>query len=187
MARVSQAQAQQNRERVVETAARLFRERGVAGVSVADLMAAAGLTHGGFYKQFASKEALVAEAAGRAFADQETRVRTVGERHPGDPDAARKEWISQYLSLAHRDNPGEGCPTTALAPDVAREALDSPARAPFLAGVESYARHLSDGDEIDDEALVTLSTMVGALLISRATAGSPLSDRVLAATRDALT
>lgn len=189
MARVSQAQAQQNRDRVVETAARLFRERGVAGVSVADLMAAAGLTHGGFYKRFASKEALVAEAAGRAFTEQGARLRELGARHPGDPEAVRHERITQYLSAAHRDNPGAGCPISALASDVAREAPDSPARAPFADGVEAYARHLSgvgEDGEIDDEALVALSTMVGALLIARATSGTPLSERVLDAARVAL-
>ncbi|MFD0522672.1 TetR/AcrR family transcriptional regulator [Paractinoplanes durhamensis] len=80
MGRVSQAQAQENRKRIVETAARLFRERGVAGVSVADVMAEVGLTHGGFYKQFASKEALVAEAVGQAF--DELRASSAGWTGP---------------------------------------------------------------------------------------------------------
>src|SRR5690349_9427188 len=86
MGRVSQAQAAQNRERIVDTAARLFRERGMAGVSVADVMAEAGLTHGGFYKHFASKDALVAEAVTLAFTQQAARVRGAGPAD-GSPSA----------------------------------------------------------------------------------------------------
>src|SRR3954466_8705666 len=108
MGRVSQAQAQENRRTVVRTAARLFRERGVPGVSVADVMNAAGLTHGGFYKQFASKEALVAEATGRAFTDQGARLTALAAQHPGDHAAARREMLAQYLSAEHRDHPGSG-------------------------------------------------------------------------------
>ncbi|MFI5934422.1 TetR/AcrR family transcriptional regulator [Actinoplanes sp. NPDC051494] len=198
MARVSQAQAQANRQRVVETAARLFRERGVQGVSVADLMAAAGLTHGGFYKRFASKEALVAEAVGDAYAGMAGRLHGADARHPGDHDAARRELLDYYLSPAHRDDPGNGCPTTGFGPDVAREGPDSPAREPFARGVEDFARWLGpdDSDEdpdhtgedpgATDEDLVTLATMVGALLLSRATTGTDLSQRILTAARTAL-
>ena len=82
MSRVSQAQARENRQRVVETAARLFRERGVAHVSVADVMAGAGLTHGGFYKQFTSKEALAVEALAQGLAEIGERLATIGA--PGD-------------------------------------------------------------------------------------------------------
>src|SRR5688572_2677841 len=114
MARVSQAQAQQNRERVIDEAARLFRERGVQGVSVADLMAAAGLTHGGFYKRFASKEALVAEAVSRAFGELGERLAALDERHPGDHPAARRELLDFYFSAEHRDHAGRGCPATAF-------------------------------------------------------------------------
>jgi TetR/AcrR family transcriptional repressor of nem operon len=185
MARVSQAQARENRDRVVRTAARLFRERGVEGVSVSDLMAEAGLTHGGFYKQFPSKEALVAEATGRAFGDLGTRLATLDERHPGDHDAARREFVDGYLSAAHRDDPGNGCPTTGLGPDVAREGPDGAARGPYAHGVEEFARWMAGAD--GEEDLAAVATMVGALLIARATSGTPLSDRVLAAARAALT
>jgi TetR/AcrR family transcriptional repressor of nem operon len=111
MGRVSQAQAQENRKRIVETAARLFRERGVAGVSVADVMAEVGLTHGGFYKQFASKEALVAEAVGQAFAELSERLQ----------DQDRDDFVRGYLSPAHRDNPGPGCPAAGFGGDLAHE------------------------------------------------------------------
>jgi TetR/AcrR family transcriptional repressor of nem operon len=180
MARVSQAQAEQNRDRVIDEAARLFRERGVQGVSVADLMAAAGLTHGGFYKRFASKEALVAEATGRAFAELRDRLATLDEHHPGDHAAARRELLDQYFSTEHRDQAGHGCPATALGGDLARETPDSPAREPYADGVRAFARWMADGD---DEDLVAIATMAGALMLSRATAGTDLSDRILAAAR----
>jgi len=183
MARVSQAQAQQNRDRVIDEAARLFRERGVQGVSVADLMAAAGLTHGGFYKRFASKEALVAEATGRAFGDLQDRLATLDERHPGDHAAARRELLDYYFSAEHRDHAGQGCPTTALGGDMAREAPESPARVPYADGVRDFARWLADGD---DEDLMAIATMAGALMLSRATAGTDLSDRILEAARRSL-
>ncbi|MFI7542645.1 TetR family transcriptional regulator [Actinoplanes sp. NPDC049599] len=182
MARVSQAQARQNRDRVIDEAARLFRERGVQGVSVADLMAAAGLTHGGFYKRFASKEALVAEATGRAFAELRERLAELDSRHPGDRDGARRELLDFYFSAGHRDRAGEGCPATALGGDMAREAPESPAREPYADGVRDFARWLAD----DDEGLAAVATMAGALMLSRALAGSPLSDLVLAAGRRAV-
>lgn len=174
MGRVSQAQARENRERVVEAAGRLFRERGVDAVSVADVMAEAGLTHGGFYKQFASKEALVAEAVQTTFAQQRA------ER----ANTALSTFFDDYLSPAHRDRPGAGCSAVALAPDVAREPADAAARANFTDAIERYARWLA-GDEGED--LVTLSLLVGAVTLARATAGAPVSDRILAAAREALT
>ena len=183
MARVSQAQVQQNRERVIDEAARLFRERGVQGVSVADLMAAAGLTHGGFYKRFASKEALVAEAVGRAFGELGERLAALDERHPGDHPAARRELLDYYFSAEHRDHAGQGCPTTAFGGDLAREAPDSPAREPYADGVRGFAGWLADGD---DEDLMAVATMAGALMLARATAGTELSDRILTAARRSL-
>lgn len=111
MPRVSQEQARLNRARVVEVAAALFRERGLHGVGVADIMGAAGLTHGGFYGQFANKDALVAEAFESAL----------GEERRGTLDAL----IANYLSSGHVQSPGKGCPLAALANDVAREPLGS--------------------------------------------------------------
>ena len=183
MGRVSQAQAQHNRELVVDAAARLFRERGVEAVSVAEVMAAAGLTHGGFYKQFSSKEALVAEATGRAFDRLGDRLTALDEDRPDDHAGARRALLDHYLSPAHRDDAGDGCPTAALAADVAREPADSPAREPYARGVEAFARWLG---EAGDEDLAALSTMVGALMLARATAGTDLSERVLAAARESL-
>lgn len=218
MGRVSQAQAAENRERIVATAARLFREHGIAGVSVADVTAEAGLTHGGFYKHFASKDALVAEAVARAFADQAATLRppaavlpadalppagampgdalppsgalpTAGAHQtPGFGDATasdrRRAMIDAYLSPAHRDDPGSGCPSAGFGGDVARSTGGDATRSAYAAGVEGFARFLGDGPEPD---LAALSTMVGALILSRATAGTDLSDRILAAAHESLT
>ncbi|WP_328469976.1 TetR/AcrR family transcriptional regulator [Actinoplanes sp. NBC_00393] len=199
MGRVSQAQAAQNRSRIVTTAARLFRERGVAGVSVADVMAEAGLTHGGFYKHFASKDALVAEAVTQAFAEQAAALDSPGsgpsgrqpgageadDQRAGGPEAGGPEaFLDAYLSAAHRDRPGTGCPSAGFGGDIARAAGGEETRRAYAAGVEGFARRLAAGGEAD---LAAVSTMVGALLLSRATAGTDLSDRILAAARDALT
>ncbi|MGX6601455.1 TetR/AcrR family transcriptional regulator [Micromonosporaceae bacterium Da 78-11] len=178
MGRVSQAQAQENRRRIVETAARLFRERGVPGVGVADVMAEVGLTHGGFYKHFASKDALVAEAIGQAYAEQAERL----AGHDGH-DHARATFLDEYLSAEHRDDPGHGCPTAAFSGDLAHEAAGAGARIPYAEGVERYARWLGVDGQAD---LAAVSTAVGALILARATRGTELSDRILAAARAAL-
>ncbi|MEU8661625.1 TetR/AcrR family transcriptional regulator [Actinoplanes philippinensis] len=183
MGRVSQAQAAENRERIVTTAARLFRERGISGVSVADVTAEAGLTHGGFYKHFASKDALVAEAVIRAFAEQAAAL--------GDT-ASPAALIDAYLSAGHRDEPGSGCPSAGFGGDVARSGGGDATRRAYAAGVEGFAGYLSGGAQPHrpggetDAGLATLSTMVGALILSRATAGTALSDRILAAARRSL-
>ncbi|MFE6286495.1 TetR/AcrR family transcriptional regulator [Streptomyces sp. NPDC057877] len=183
MGRVSQAQAEENRKRVVETASRLFREQGTH-VSVADLMKAAGFTHGGFYKQFASKEALIGEATTHAF-DGFTQRRDAGlERHAGQREAAQTALIDGYLSTEHRDSPADGCPVAALATDMAREPGDHEARRAYTEGVRDFAEWL---DTEDEDGVTRLCTMVGALVLARATKGSPLSEEILATARAALT
>ncbi|MFT0660770.1 TetR/AcrR family transcriptional regulator [Rhodococcus erythropolis] len=183
MGRVSQQQAEENRRRVVETAARLFREKGTH-LSVADLMKASGLTHGGFYKQFASKDALIDEATTHAFAEL-AQLHAAGlERHAGQRDEARQALIDNYLSVEHRDNPADGCPAAALAADMAREPADSEARRVYVEGVGDFAKALADEEH---DGLVCLSTMIGALVLSRATKGSSLSEEVLVAAREELT
>lgn len=184
MGRVSQAQAQENRARVVAAAARLLRERGT-DVSVADMMSAVGLTHGGFYKQFASKDALVAEATASAFADHEQIRAQKDEAHGGERDAARRDYIDWYLTASHRDHPGDGCPTAALSVDMARDEGGSAVHQVYVDGVRDFAGWLTVDDQ-DDDGLVRLATMVGALLLARATQGSDLSERFLDAARAAL-
>ncbi|MFJ4717390.1 TetR/AcrR family transcriptional regulator [Streptomyces sp. NPDC088785] len=191
MGRVSQAQARENRQRVVESASRLFREQGV-DVSVADLMKAAGLTHGGFYKQFASKEALVDEATAHAFAERARQYGADGTAG-GAPAEARRALIDTYLSAEHRDDPGRGCPVAGLVTDMARTEAGGEAHRTYARGVEAYARRLDDEDgaegaeDGDGGGLARLSAMVGALVLARATRGTPLSDEILTTVRTSLT
>src|SRR6218665_383079 len=110
--RVSREQAAQNRERVIETASRLFREHGFDGIGLKDLMAGAGLTQGGFYKQFASKDELTALASRRAIASAAERWSSAAASRPDDPLSAVAEF---YLSPEHVAERAEGCPFVALA------------------------------------------------------------------------
>ncbi|WP_030183118.1 TetR/AcrR family transcriptional regulator [Streptomyces sp. NRRL S-813] len=183
MGRVSRAQAQENRQRVVATASRMFREKGTT-VSVADLMKAAGLTHGGFYKQFASKEDLVDEAITHAFAEQAAHSAVAFEEHIGEHEAARRTLIENYLSVWHRDHPADGCPVSGFAADLGREP-EQAARAQdvYINGVRNRAARLATGD---DDGMAQLCTMVGALVLARATRGNPLSEELLQAARTAL-
>ncbi|MFE7435233.1 TetR/AcrR family transcriptional regulator [Streptomyces tendae] len=187
MGRVSQAQAEENRRRVVDTASRLFRERGTH-VSVADVMKAAGLTHGAFYKQFASKEALVDEATAHAFAELAQRHNAGLERHDWQRVAAQQALIDAYLSVEHRDAPADGCPVAALATDIAREgegeAGGREAHRVYAEGVADFAEFLARDDQ---DGIVRLCTLFGALVLSRATKGLPLSEEILAAAHRALT
>lgn len=183
MGRVSQAQAEENRRRVVENASRLFREQGTQ-VSVADLMKAAGLTHGAFYKQFASKEALVDEAVAHAFAELARRHTAGLESYDGQRDAAQRALIDAYLSVGHRDDPADGCPVAALATDIAREGGGREARRVYTEGVADFAGFLATDDQ---DGVARLCTLFGALVLSRATAGSPISEEILAAAHRAVT
>ena len=184
MPRVSRKQADLNREIIVEAATRLFRERGLHGISVVDVMAAAGLTHGGFYGHFESKEALAREASERAFNQVGTRWR---ERAASGEDKAssRRALIEPYLSAHSRDNPGDSCPVVAFAGDMCHESAESGLREPFLDGLnrllDSFSQLMesSDPDENRQQALVQYSMMVGALTLARATRGEALSDEIL--------
>ncbi|MEU4330584.1 TetR/AcrR family transcriptional regulator [Nonomuraea dietziae] len=183
MGRASRAQAQENRKRIVETASQLFREQGTH-VSVADLMKAVGLTHGGFYKQFASKEALIDEATTHAFGELTQRHTAALELHAGQLDAAQQALIDAYLSVEHRDNPADGCPVAALAGDMAREPNNHEAHRVYAKGVSDFADWLATEDQ---DGITRLCTMLGALLLARATKDSPLSEEILTAARTALT
>jgi TetR/AcrR family transcriptional regulator, transcriptional repressor for nem operon len=190
MSRVSRAEAAHHREQVVTAASGLFRERGVDSVSLAELMAVVGLTHGGFYRQFASKDALAAEATTAAFDEWTASLREMAERNAKAPVRRWRELVDTYLSAQHRDGPASGCPVTALGSEVAHEAPDSPVRAAYAAGVQDSVDVLScfDGQaSTRDEQIATLCTLVGALTLARATAGDPLSDEILRAAKAHLT
>lgn len=178
--RVSRVEAAQNRERIIEVAARLFRERGFDGIGVADLMKSAGLTHGGFYGHFASKEDLMAQACARALEGSLDTVKQRAERDGGDSLSAV---AAAYLSPAHRDRPGEGCALAALGAEAARHG--SPVRSAFTRGVRSAVDMLTrlvpgrSGRAKRERALVTYASMVGALVLARAVDDAELSEEVL--------
>jgi TetR/AcrR family transcriptional repressor of nem operon len=191
MPRASREQAESNRVAITEASARLFREHGINGVSVADLMGAAGLTHGGFYGHFRSKDDLAGEACKSAFTRSVDRwKRRVVEA--GNRASARAALVENYLSPQARGDPGTACPASSLAGDVSREPADAPVRAAYRAGLEELTRVLTsvqssaDGDVARRRALADFATMVGALLMSRATAGHEISDEILQAARQSL-
>jgi len=175
--KVTKAQAQENRARIVETASALFRERGYDGVGVADLMAAAGFTHGGFYKHFRSKADLMAEAAGCGIS--QTTRQTEGVDIP--------EFINRYASREHRDGRSNGCTMAALCGDAARQ--PAAIKATFAAGIESVLATLeheevalgaADHHEARARAIDIFTHLVGAIVLSRSCPDdSPLADEIL--------
>ncbi|KMO36075.1 TetR/AcrR family transcriptional regulator, partial [Methylobacterium aquaticum] len=131
--RVTREQVQENRRRILEAAGRLFREKGFAAVTVAEVMQAAGLTHGGFYGHFDSKEDLAAQALAQTL--------TPAPRKPGaPPDLAR--FVAAYLSAAHRDGPGTGCALAALGGEAARQ--PAPVRRAFTEGLEARLARMQE-------------------------------------------
>jgi TetR/AcrR family transcriptional repressor of nem operon len=175
--KVTKAQAQENRAHIVATASALFRERGYDGVGIAELMAAAGFTHGGFYKHFRSKADLIAEAAAT------TMSRAVAESAGSD----LAEFFKSYVSRVHRDARGVGCTMAALCGDAARQ--PESIKATFAAGIDSMATTLErevaalrNVDQRDARAKVidTFAHAVGAVVLSRACPDdSPLADEIL--------
>ena len=188
MPRVSRAEAESHREQITEASSRLFRERGIKGVSVADLMGAAGLTHGGFYGHFESKDALAGVAVARAFEQSAERW---GKRVASKPDAAsgRALIVEKFLEAQNLRNVGLGCPSVSLATDVAREPEAAPIRTAYLDGLESLVQILATVEPGPDAAarrsaaIADYATMAGALMLARATEGAPLSAEILAAAR----
>lgn len=182
--KVTKAQAQANRAHVVETASALFRERGYDGVGIADLMAAAGFTHGGFYKHFGSKAELMAESAACGMA----KTAALGE----GLDAT--EFVRLYLSREHRDGRATGCTMAALSGDAVRQ--PEAVRATFADGIESLLALLSRRDAAPDtaeagqgraRAINILAHAVGAIVMSRACPDdSALADEILAVCRQEL-
>ncbi|HEY2531403.1 MAG TPA: TetR/AcrR family transcriptional regulator [Xanthobacteraceae bacterium] len=167
--RVSRIQAAENRETVINVASRLFRERGFDGIGLKDLMEGAGLTQGAFYKQFESKEDLAALASRRALESASQRWSSAIADNPDDPLGAV---IAFYLSAGHREEKLDGCPVVALGSDAARQGAG--VKAAFEEGIKAYLEVLSpllpqtDGEETNGKAMIVLSTMVGALTLSRA-------------------
>lgn len=185
--KVTREQAQQNRERVVEAAARLFRERGFDGVGVAELMKSVGLTHGGFYGQFGSKEDLAAEACEWAFGRSVERWKQAAGSNPG---TAAQAIAGSYVSRRHVAHPGTGCAAAALGGDVARQGPK--VRKAMAEGVEELVEVLAETmperthKARRRHALASFSAMVGAVVLARAVADHGLADEILDAVKDSV-
>jgi TetR/AcrR family transcriptional repressor of nem operon len=178
--KVSRAEAAQNRERIIETAAKLFRERGFDGIGVAELMKSAGLTHGGFYGNFTSKEDLMAQACTRAVEGSLDAMRQLAGR---DGEKALASFASAYLSAGHRDHPGAGCALASLGAEAVRHGPS--VREAFTRGVRSLIdmlTQLAPGKSTRArryKAVTTFASMVGAMVLARAVDDAELSEELL--------
>ena len=178
--KVSREQVQQHRERILAAASQLFRERGFDGVSVADVMKAAGLTHGGFYGHFDSKDALIREAL---------VYESPGRRRRTDAESAA-EYADAYLSTHHRDNRGTGCPIAGVGSEAVRASAD--VRAALTKTIRRQIDRFSAASPGTTAAsrrraaIAAYSAMVGAVVLARIVDDEELSEEVLGATRKSI-
>ncbi|MFC7380513.1 TetR/AcrR family transcriptional regulator [Brevundimonas sp. GCM10030266] len=174
--RVTREQMQANRIRILDAAGRLFREKGFEAVSVAEVMKAAGLTHGGFYGHFESKDDLIAQAIAHIFS--------------GDPQGPEDlaGMLDAYLAPQHRDRVAQGCPTAALVADVRRQkpAARLAMTAGFKAQVDRIALAMAKTEPVQARraAIGAWTSMVGALVLARTIDDAALSDEILRETRN---
>ena len=182
--RVTREQAAANREEILNVAGKLFRERGFDGIGVADIMKQAGLTHGGFYGHFGSKEDLAAEITARVLGPEGWPERIIGRPNPSLADVVRK-----YLTPRHREDVGDGCLFAALGSDVVRQP-----RSVRRAFTEGLARRIKDLQELlpgrsaarRQKAVATMAGLVGALMLARAVDDPTLSNEILHAAASTL-
>ena len=180
MARYPKEQKAQTREQIVTTASRAFRARGVAAVSIPELMGQLGLTHGGFYAHFDSKDALVAEACARPLLN---RGAALAEAPPGAETL--REVITAYIDPLKRDNPAESCPLPSLSGELARATPD--VRHAFTEALRGYLERIAAllpaevADRAPDQEIALIAGMVGTVLLARVVDDPALSDRILAA------
>jgi len=185
--RVSRQKAAENRERIIDAAGALFRQRGFDGIGLADIMKAADLTHGGFYGHFASKDDLVAQASTKTMARAAANWSKVTAGAPRNPFAAL---LKHYLSPQHRDDPGHGCAFAALSGDAAR--CVQPVRAAFTQGLEPLIAVVAEAIPGRSKvarrrkAVAAVAELVGALILARAVDDTALSDEILEAARHEL-
>ena len=185
--RYSREHKQETHARIVRKASVRLREKGAHGVGVADLMKEAGLTHGGFYAHFDSREALVIEAFAYAMDRSMERWKKTFEQIP--PDKRLAMIVDTYLTALHRDDPGHGCAVPTLGAEIARESPKT--RKAFSAKLEQMidmmAEQMPDasGKVARKRAAATLATMMGTLVLSRIAGSSEFSDEILAAGREA--
>jgi AcrR family transcriptional regulator len=189
MSRTPGSTKAETHERIVQTAARAIREHGYAGASVADVMKQAGLTHGGFYAHFASRDAMLEEALDRAAAESRARMTAVGERVASGQ--ALEAMIASYLSERHVEHPEAGCSLAALASETARQApaLRRIATRQVAGFAALIAGQLPGGDtpENRDRALATVAGLVGALTLARVVDDPALSRAIRQAVTRAAT
>jgi TetR/AcrR family transcriptional repressor of nem operon len=174
MARVSREQAAENRTKVVAAASSLFRRKGLDGVGIDELMAEAGLTRGGFYGHFGSKDILAGEACAHAF-DRAERAWDAAAH--GNPAGRLHRLAEFYFALKP---PGQDCPMATLAGDAARAPAGGPVRQAFTAGFRRLAKMMT-AETTNDEALAVLAAMVGAAMLRRASDDAALADSIEAA------
>jgi TetR/AcrR family transcriptional repressor of nem operon len=186
--RYSKEHKQETHERIVKRAAVRLREKGAHGIGVADLMKEAGLTHGGFYAHFASREALVIEAMAHIMDRGTERWRKLGEQAPLEKRLATI--VDSYLSAAHRDDPGHGCAIPTLGAELARETPKT--RKAFATKLEEMIEMLASlipdatPKAARKQAMAALGTMMGALVMARIAGNGEFSDEILAAGREAI-
>ena len=174
--------------RIVKRASVRLREKGAHGIGVADLMKDAGLTHGGFYAHFDSREALVIEAFAYAMDRSTERWRKLGEQTP--PDKRLATIVDSYLTTVHRDDPGHGCAVPTLGAEIARESPKT--RKAFAAKLEQMVDMLAEQipalprKTARKQAMATLATMMGTLVLARIGGNGEFSDEILAAGREAV-
>jgi TetR/AcrR family transcriptional repressor of nem operon len=174
--------------RIVKRASVRLREKGAHGIGVADLMKDAGLTHGGFYAHFDSREALVIEAFAHAMDRSTERWRKIGETTP--PDKRLAMIVDSYLTPVHRDDPGHGCAIPTLGAEIARESPKT--RKAFAAKLEQMIDMMAD--QISDvsrkaarkQAMSAIATMMGTLVMARVAGTGEFSEEILAAGREAV-
>lgn len=174
--------------RIVKKASVRLREKGAHGIGVADLMKDAGLTHGGFYAHFDSREALVIEAFTHAMDRSTERWRKLGEQTP--PEKRLATIVNSYLTPIHRDDPGHGCAVPALGAEIARESAKT--RRVFAGRLEQMIDMLAaqipgvPRKAARKQAMAALATMMGTLVLARIAGSGAFSEEILAAGRDAL-
>lgn len=185
--RKSREETAQTRQRIVETGAVEFRRSGITGTGLADVMSAVGLTHGGFYRHFDSKEALVKECLTNALDSLRASIETAVATRPGRAGVLFA--IDDYLSAAHRDSEAT-CPFVSLGSELARasEEVRNAATAAFLELADVIASHLDDLSPAaaKKEALVLLSSMVGAMTMARLVSDKDVSAAILTQMRKTL-
>jgi TetR/AcrR family transcriptional repressor of nem operon len=179
----SKVEKAKTHKRIVGIASKRFREEGLAGIGLADLMKEAGLTVGGFYKHFKSRDALVAEAVGSALGTWKDRLDAAAA---GGPPVTYESLIDNYLSEAHRDHPGTGCPVGALAGDIARSDKriravvtrkireDIELVATLIRGTNEKGKSAARG-----QAMLTYCALVGAIGVARAVSDKQLSREIM--------